>query len=97
MESIIKIIKKNQLFIGLSDENIRNVLKEIKYYIKSYSKGEIIAQDDDVFKLASLEWVVGKELYSAGKYIVLNRLDEEMCLEASVFQQKLAHFCLCFK
>ena len=39
MESIIKIIKKNQLFIGLSDENIRNVLKEIKYYIKSYSKG----------------------------------------------------------
>ena len=30
MEEIIKTIKKNQLFIGLSDESIRNVLREIK-------------------------------------------------------------------
>ena len=31
MEEIIKTIKKNQLFIGLNDETIKNVLKEIKY------------------------------------------------------------------
>ena len=46
MEEIVKIIKKNQLFIGLSDESIKNVLKEVKYYIKTYSKGEIIANED---------------------------------------------------
>ena len=73
MESIIKIIKKNQLFIGLSDENIRNVLKEIKYYIKSYSKGEIIAHEDD--ECGSLALVLDgvveiQRLYSNGKYIV---------------------------
>ena len=35
MEEIVKTIKKNQLFIGLSDESIKKVLKEIKYYIKN--------------------------------------------------------------
>ena len=50
MEKIIKIIKENQLFVGVSDENIKNVLKEIKYYIKTYKKGEIIANEDDECK-----------------------------------------------
>ena len=91
MESIIKIIKKNQLFIGLSDENIRNVLKEIKYYIKSYSKGEIIAHEDD--ECGSLALVLDgvveiQRLYSNGKSIVLNRLDEgDVFGEALVFSK----------
>ena len=86
MESIIKIIKKNQLFIGLSDENIRNVLKEIKYYIKSYSKGEIIAHEDD--ECGSLALVLDGVVYSNGKYIVLNRLDEgDVFGEALVFSK----------
>ena len=54
MEEIVKIIKKNQLFIGLNDESIKNVLKEIKYYIKNYSKGEIIADEDDECSSLSL-------------------------------------------
>ena len=47
MENIIKIIKKNQLFSGVSEENIKNISKDIKYYIKTYNKGEIIAHEDD--------------------------------------------------
>ena len=77
MEEIVKIIKKNQLFIGLNDESIKNVLKEIKYYIKNYSKGEIIAHEDD--ECSSLSLVLYgtieiQRLYSNGKYIVLSRL-----------------------
>ena len=87
MEEIIKIIKKNQLFIGLNDESIKKVLKEIKYYIKNYSKGEIIAHEDD--ECSSLSLVLSgtieiQRLYSNGKYIVLSRL-----LEGDVFGEAL--------
>lgn len=91
MEKIIKIIKENQLFVGVSDENIRNVLKEIKYYIKTYKKGEIIANEDDECRSLSLV-LSGKveiqRLYSNGKYIVLNRLFEgDVFGEALVFSK----------
>lgn len=87
MEEIIKTIKKNQLFIGLSDESIRNVLKEIKYYIKTYSKGEIIAHEDDECRSLALVLfgtVEIQRLYSNGKYIVLSRL-----LQGDVFGEAL--------
>ena len=87
MEEIIKTIKKNQLFIGLSDESIRNVLREIKYYIKTYSKGEIIAHEDDECKSLALVLfgtVEIQRLYSNGKYIVLSRL-----LQGDVFGEAL--------
>ena len=87
MEEIIKTIKKNQLFIGLSDESIRNVLTEIKYYIKTYSKGEIIAHEDDECRSLALVLfgtVEIQRLYSNGKYIVLSRL-----LEGDVFGEAL--------
>lgn len=91
MEEIIKTIKKNQLFIGLSDESIRNVLKEIKYYIKTYSKGEIIAHEDDECRSLSLVLsgvVEIQRLYLNGKYIVLNRLNEgDVFGEALVFSK----------
>lgn len=91
MEEIIKTIKKNQLFIGLSDENIKNVLKEIKYYIKTYSKGEIIANEDDECKSLSLVLsgtVEIQRLYSNGKYIVLSRIFEgDVFGEALVFSK----------
>jgi len=87
MEEIVKTIKKNQLFIGLSDESIKNVLKEIQYYIKTYSKGEIIANEDDECRSLSLVLagiVEIQRLYSNGKYIVLSRL-----LEGDVFGEAL--------
>ena len=91
MEEIIKTIKKNQLFIGLSDENIKNVLKEIKYYIKTYSKGEIIANEDDECRSLSLVLsgtVEIQRLYSNGKYIVLSRIFEgDVFGEALVFSK----------
>ena len=91
MEEIVKIIKKNQLFIGLNDESIKNVLKEIKYYIKNYSKGEIIAHEDD--ECSSLSLILDgtieiQRLYSNGKYIVLSRLDQgDVFGEALVFSK----------
>ena len=87
MEEIVKTIKKNQLFIGLSDESIKNVLKEIQYYIKTYSKGEIIANEDDECRSLSLVLsgtVEIQRLYSNGKYIVLSRI-----LEGDVFGEAL--------
>ena len=91
MEEIIKTIKKNQLFIGLNDETIKNVLKEIKYYIKTYSKGEIIANEDDECRSLSLVLagtVEIQRLYSNGKYIVLSRIFEgDVFGEALVFSK----------
>lgn len=91
MEEMVKIIKKNQLFIGLSDESIKNVLKEIQYYIKTYSKGEIIANEDDECRSLSLVLagtVEIQRLYSNGKYIVLSRIFEgDVFGEALVFSK----------
>lgn len=91
MEEVVQIIKKNQLFIGVSDSNIENLLKEIKYHIKKYSKGEIIANEDD--ECRSLALILSgtieiQRLYSNGKYIVLSRLFEgDVFGEALVFSK----------
>ena len=91
MESIIKIIKKNQLFFGVSDENIKKLSKEFKYYIKTYNKGEIIAHEGDEPRTLSLVLsgvVEIQRLYSNGKYIILNRAEEgEVFGEALVFSK----------
>ena len=87
MENIIKIIKKNQLFSGVNEENIKNISKDIKYYIKTYNKGEIIAHEDDECKSLALVLfgtVEIQRLYSNGKYIVLSRL-----LQGDVFGEAL--------
>ena len=91
MENIIKIIKKNQLFSGVSEENIKNISKDIKYYIKTYNNGEIIAHEDDECRSLSLVLsgvVEIQRLYLNGKYIVLNRLNEgDVFGEALVFSK----------
>ena len=91
MENIIRIIKKNQLFSGVSEENIKNISKDIKYYIKTYNKGEIIAHEDDECRSLSLVLsgvVEIQRLYLNGKYIVLNRLNEgDVFGEALVFSK----------
>ena len=91
MENIIKIIKKNQLFSGVNEENIKNISKDIKYYIKTYNKGEIIAHEDDECRSLSLVLsgvVEIQRLYLNGKYIVLNRLNEgDVFGEALVFSK----------
>ena len=95
MEEVVQIIKKNQLFIGLSDNSIKNSLKEIKYHIKNYSKGEIIAHEDD--ECRSLALILSgtieiQRLYSNGKYIVLSRLSEgDVFGEALVFSKAKAY------
>lgn len=91
MEKVVQIIRKNQLFIGVSDASIENSLKETKYYIKKYSKGEIIAHEDD--ECGSLALILSgtieiQRLYSNGKYIVLSRLFEgDVFGEALVFSK----------
>ena len=91
MEEVVHIIKKNQLFIGVSDDGIKNSLKEIKYYIKNYSKGEIIANEDDECRSLALiltGTIEIQRLYSNGKYIVLSRLVEgDVFGEALVFSK----------
>lgn len=91
MNEIIKIIKKNQLFIGVTDEEIKDILNKIKYYIKDYSKGEIIVHEDD--ECTSLALVLSgtleiQRLYSNGKYIVLSRfIQGDVFGEALIFSK----------
>ena len=74
------------------EENIKNISKDIKYYIKTYNKGEIIAHEDDECRSLSLVLsgvVEIQRLYLNGKYIVLNRLNEgDVFGEALVFSEK---------
>ena len=95
MEEIIKVIKKNQLFIGIDDKIVRDILKKSKYYIKTYNKNEVIFNEDDECKSLALIFSGNAEilrLYSNGKYIVLSRLFEgDVFGEALVFSKKKSY------
>lgn len=95
MEEIIKVIKKNQLFIGIDDKIVRDILKKSKYYIKTYNKNEIIFNEDDECKSLALILsgnVEIQRLYSNGKYIVVSRLFEgDVFGEALVFSKKKSY------
>lgn len=91
MDEIVKKLRKNQLFRGSSEEELKSLFSKIKYYIKLYEKNEIIAHEDD--KCNNLSLVMDGEveiqrLYSNGKYLVLSRIKEDDVFgEALVFSK----------
>lgn len=87
MKDIVKELQQNELFKGVNPDEIDELLCNIGYSIKKYSKNEIVAQEDDTCKNLALilEGVIEiQRLYSNGKYIVLSRLTQ-----GSVFGEAL--------
>lgn len=92
MKDIIKELSDNELFSGISQKEIEQLMSEAKYSIKSYQKGEIIASEEE--ECNNLGLVISgtieiQRIYSSGKYIVLKRLsNSEVFGEAIIFSKK---------
>lgn len=92
MEKTIKQLKKNEFFNGLSENEITTIMSTIRYSLKSYKKGEIIANEDD--ECMSLGLVIDgiievQRIYLSGKHIVLKRLSEgDVFGEALIFSNQ---------
>ena len=77
MKDIIKVMTENELFKNISEEEIEVILNNMNYVVKSYNKGQIIAQEDD--HCDSLALVIdGKvelhRIYPSGNFIVLSTI-----------------------
>lgn len=95
MNEIVNVIKANQLFSRLNEEEIKRCMETVKYSIKSYDKNEVIAYEEDECRSLALilSGVVEiQRLYSNGKYIVLSRLqDGDVFGEALIFSKPKAY------
>lgn len=89
MKEIISKIKKNELFFNVSEEEIIEYSECINYTVEKYSKGEIIAQEDDNCSSIALvlDGVVNIErMYPSGKGIVMKKLSQgDVFGEALIF------------
>lgn len=92
MKDIVEQLLGNELFNGITKEEIEELMQTSKYCIKSYTKGEIIASEDDECNNLGLiiEGIIEiQRIYSSGKYIVLKRLStSEVFGEVIVFSKK---------
>ncbi|MFR1707727.1 MAG: Crp/Fnr family transcriptional regulator [Clostridium sp.] len=77
MKNILNELQNNFLFKGIASEDLKNIYEEDKYRINKYSKGEIIAHEEEDCNTIGLilEGVIElQRIYPSGKYIVLNKL-----------------------
>lgn len=92
MEDIICKLEGNEFFKDLTPEEIKNLIYNTSYSIKSYKKGEIIANEED--ECSSLGFVLEgvveiQRIYLSGKQIILKRLSNgDVFGEALVFSKK---------
>ncbi|MFW2491335.1 Crp/Fnr family transcriptional regulator [Clostridium chromiireducens] len=92
MEDIICKLEGNEFFKDITTEEIKNLIYNTSYSIKSYKKGEIIANEED--KCSSLGFVLEgvveiQRIYLSGKQIILKRLSNgDVFGEALVFSKK---------
>jgi len=92
MEDIICKLEVNEFFKDLTAEEIKNLICNTSYSIKSYKKGEIIANEED--ECSSLGFVLDgvveiQRIYLSGKQIILKRLSNgDVFGEALVFSKK---------
>lgn len=92
MKEIVRVLKNNEFFKELSEEEIEKVLAAAKYTVANFKKGEIIAHEGEECRYLGLiikGTIELQRIYSSGRYIVLNRLKEEDVFgEALVFSRK---------
>ncbi|NRT77508.1 Crp/Fnr family transcriptional regulator [Clostridium beijerinckii] len=92
MEDVLNKLKGNEFFQDLSVEEIRDLISNIGYNLRSYKKGEIIANEEDECNSLGfvLEGIVEiQRIYLSGKQIILKRLSNgDVFGEALVFSKK---------
>jgi len=95
MEDINKKLQGNEFFANLNIEEIEKLTSSIEYSVKSYKKGEIIANEED--KCTTLGFVLDgiieiQRIYVSGKQITLKRLSNgEVFGEALIFSKKSSY------
>ncbi|WP_271813970.1 Crp/Fnr family transcriptional regulator [Clostridium beijerinckii] len=92
MEDVLNKLNGNEFFQDLSVEEIRDLISNIGYNLRSYKKGEIIANEEDECNSLGfvLEGIVEiQRIYLSGKQIILKRLSNgDVFGEALVFSKK---------
>lgn len=92
MKEIIDKLHGNEFFSNLSNEEIEKLIFNIAYSVKTYKKGEIIANEED--DCNSLGFVLDgtieiQRIYLSGKQITLKRLSNgDVFGEALIFSKK---------
>lgn len=92
MESIVSKLQGNEFFKNLSNDEIKKLISNIGCSLKTYKKGEIIANEED--ECNSLGFVLDgvieiQRIYLSGKQIVLKRLSKgDVFGEALIFSKK---------
>ena len=88
----IEKIKRNEFFYGVDDNKIEQIVSELSYISKKYSKGQIIANEGEECKSLGLilEGTIEiQRIYSSGKHIVLRQMKSgEVFGEAIIFSNK---------
>lgn len=92
MKEIIDKLNGNEFFSNLNNEEIEKLICNISYSVKTYKKGEIIANEED--DCSSLGFVLDgtieiQRIYLSGKQITLKRLSNgDVFGEALIFSKK---------
>ena len=92
MKDIISKLEGNEFFKDLNYDEIKKIISNIGYSLKTYKKGEIIANEED--ECNSLGFVLDgaieiQRIYLSGKQITLKRLSNgEVFGEALIFSKK---------
>lgn len=92
MENIIIKLEENEFFREISSNKIRELISNIRYSVKVYKKGEIIANEEEECNSLGLvlEGIIEiGRIYPSGKQIVLKRLSEGNVFgEALIFSKE---------
>lgn len=92
MEDIVIQLEKNEFFSEIDGNRIRELISNIRYSIKLYKKGEVIANEEDECNSLGLvlEGIIEIErIYPSGKQIVLKRLSKGNVFgEALIFSRE---------
>ncbi|MGN0144254.1 MAG: Crp/Fnr family transcriptional regulator [Clostridium sp.] len=92
VNEIIEKFKNNEFFRGVSEKRIEEIISELNYVSKKYSKDQVIANEGEVCN--SLGLVIAgvveiQRIYAGGKHIVLKRIGAgEAFGEAIIFSDK---------
>lgn len=92
MKEIVDKLHGNEFFNNLSNEEIEKLISNIGYSVKTYKKGEVIANEED--DCNSLGFVLEgtieiQRIYLSGKQITLKRLNNgDVFGEALIFSKK---------
>lgn len=95
MDKLINNVKDNLLFKRVNDEELAYYFKNIKYTLKTFKKGEIIAQEDE--KCVAISLVLNGEvnierIYPSGNGIVMKKVScGDVFGEALIFSKKTTY------